>query len=292
MKFIEFLQHSLETKAKHKRYWVVPGDDLVVDFLIQHIGLGHDLYPDHLEVQEVSGPVVDGIVQESSLFGRRYLVLKTNNSLDPYPEVDDVILVISRTPQPAAYFKIEATPVKTRNDRKAILEVRLKQLGLEVTLEVLEVLIDQTQDLTTIEQVLKSLELLGTVTLEDLNHLFQDLPRSQDITRALIMGNMVRINALLSEQDPVRVLGRIHAVLLKLYCWLELADQEDAEVARALDIPPRFLRDWKQCRLKYTSQRVRKTSSEICDILADVKSGFVLSWTERACTALKKLNTV
>lgn len=292
MKFIEFLAKPDNEKTKSKRYWIQDNDPLGTEFLIQHIGGLHGLYPDHLELQEVSGPVVDGIVQEQSLFGKRYLVLRTNNALDPYPEVDDVVVVISSTPQPAAYTKIETTPIKTRQERKSILEIRLKQLGVEVTLEVLEVLVDKTQDLLSIEQVLKPIELMGTVTLEDLSHIFQDLPRSQDVTRALILGNMTRISALLKEQEPVRILSRIHSVLIKLYCWLEVADQEDSEMAKALDIPPRFLHDWKQCRIRYTSQRVRQTSSEICEILSDVKSGFVLSWMERACTVLKKLNTV
>lgn len=315
MKAQDFLAEPDEVKANHSVILLSGEDELLREVVLTSFGKATGLYPDSVERHTVNtGTHIVGFWEEGSLFGSRFLVMDVEGkftkqdflerSLKYTKESTDKMVILSdiKSPWTAASYndvkdqllEVECKVPKTKKEKAKLIRVRARAFSLSIPEEVEKVLSERVESSVEVETVLRTLSLVTgdhPVKLKDAQQVTKEPLEFRDITRSLLLCNTIRIAKEINEGDPLPTLTMIHNTLIRLYCWLgDWKDQED-EAIEKLEIPKRFLKDWRASKQKVAQKTVRLLMNSVNDAYQEARSGRGELWKEKLINSFRLLNT-
>ena len=195
---------------------------------------------------------------EGSLFGRRLILFDVQNSklgktetlITAFKEVmQNQDLMIIRTESfpitkdsefNSLVLSIECEVMKNKKSREKFLKLRLNYYGLDFSEEAIATFLERTEATSEMENALLSIKYAygrkNKLKPSDIEKATAKPEERNDLARALITGNSIRISKQIKEGEPILVLTILHNNLLKLYTFLEMMNDKEAKEEEVIEI--------------------------------------------------------
>lgn len=317
MKAIELLE-AAECPGNLAKAILLYGDDSTYQSILSLKLAAWMVKDDREDHRATTVAEVTRIIDQGSLYGSRLVIIEAEapsarkefswqpsaNFLTILKELrqteDQVILRAQECPSYSNMCQglmdlIEVKKPTYKKTREKIIQARVAAKKLKITADALKKLVDQTDDLASIEIPLNvmflCLEEGQEIGVRDLEKVLREPVLKRDITRALLRHNPIRLAKEVKDStEPILLLTILQSNLLKLYCWVEMVQAKIAveKIATQLQIPQRFLRDWKLAVKYYSAQAIRQVMEVVeCAFLMEISGNS--DWRDKLQQALRQL---
>jgi len=311
MRAVEFLEKTAEIKKKY-RVLLLTGDDILLkEIILEAYGRDTDLFTELERYSILDGRNIEGEWSEGSLLGVRLIAVyvpgKIKNfaalerALKHQKDVEDLLVIIPDL----SWKEVDTNRIKdlllevicknprTKKDKQRLVKVRAKMHGVNLREDIAKMVVERmesTMDLETMVSLLCLLLKSGEqIKLTDVPAIIGEPPKLRDMTRAILKGNTTRLAREILEGDPLPTIGAGHALMLKLFTWLE-CNEEDEGIVERLGLSKRFIKDWRLARLHYAPQTIRKVMEVWEKVYRDIRRGRKQDWKERLRLSIRDLN--
>lgn len=278
---------------------VLTGDDLTLKILVQQcLQTCSKVEHGNTEKNEVkSADEIAKKIFEGTLFGERFLVFdfaekakwgktdKFRRSLIEAKENKDIVVIKAEDlptvspPLTDVVTEIVCKHPSHNKTRQKLIKLRLEHYKLKASDEAVKRFTDRSEFTAEIETTCTVLHLAfpegHTVTPAEVEKASAEPPARKDITRALLKGNLPRLQKEINEGAPLYVLVVLFNNLHKLYTYLQMDDakKEEEEICTLLGLPPRFRKEWHGAKGKYSSLAVRELLNVVAESYDSVIHG-------------------
>lgn len=312
LKAVDFLARSSEDQAAESIILLTGEDLLLKEVVIESFARSAGMWPDLVERLEIlDARNLLGEWREGSLMGPRFLKVSTPGKLknpsallELAQNTEDKMAIVpnaawqgtSQLEFAKRSCEIECKEVKSSKEKQKLIKVRAKQLGLDLSDDMLKAIADRIDSTEDLEITVTTLILLSRTSQElnvkDVTAVAGDPVKYRDTTRSILMGNTARLTADILDGDPLPTLVTGINVLIKLYSWLieEGGEEEESKALDRLKIHKRHAKLWKDVRKKFSPQLIRSVLDKWVSVYQEIRIGDDTAWREKLRISILGLN--
>lgn len=323
IKFKEFFERSADAQKTARIVLLIGDDQILKDIIIEHMGSVTGLWGvrEHFDVKDVRSIIA--LWEEGSLMGARFLDIKVKGKLKnnklwrgflaKISAGKNYMMVSFQAEEPSwegslsrpIFQIVECKFPKRTRDRTRLVDMRLKMKGCHLDQEMLKELSVRVKSSEEIESAVTTLSILSQsckITEREITYVAGERDDLRNTLRAIARGNVVVLLEEMEKLDPILLLSNWHAILKKMYCWINQVGEDDNHkeeptngdgeeddeeevseplVSTEIKLNRYQLEDYKIAKKNYSPILIRSMMESINEIYQDIRRGKKEGWQER-----------